>query len=70
MLPAVENLVTGAGYVSRGEFSRGAGELAEGIGLFFGGPVSGTKEMMRGLGVGDDDGEFEFNPEAFLGRRK
>jgi hypothetical protein len=33
-------------------------------------PVSGVKELGRATGIGDWDGEFEFNPEAFLGWRK
>jgi hypothetical protein len=40
------------------------------VGIAFGLPVSGAKELGRSAGIGDGAGEMEFNPEAFLGRRK
>jgi hypothetical protein len=32
-------------------------------------PVSGAKQLGRAFGIGDGDGELDFNPGAFLGRR-
>jgi hypothetical protein len=37
--------------------------------LYTGGPISGIKELGSAIGIGDGDGELEFNPSAFLGRR-
>jgi hypothetical protein len=37
--------------------------------LYTGGPISGMKELGAAIGAGDGDGELEFNPGAFLGRR-
>jgi hypothetical protein len=44
-------------------------QMTEAFAIFFGLPVSGTKEALRAIGIGDKDGELGFNPEAFLGRR-
>jgi hypothetical protein len=49
ILPAAESVIKGLGYISREEFKRGAGELAEGIGLTTGLPVSGTKELYEAI---------------------
>jgi hypothetical protein len=49
VLPAAETLIKGVGYISRGDFQRGAGELAEGIGLGLGLPVSGSKEAYEAI---------------------
>jgi hypothetical protein len=51
------------------KFAKAAGNFAEAVGIRFGGPVSGAKELGRAAGIGDGDGELEFHPEAFLGRR-
>jgi hypothetical protein len=41
----------------------------EAFGTWRGLPVSGIKELGRATGIGDWDGELEFNPGAFLGWR-
>jgi hypothetical protein len=52
-LSAAQSLVMGVGYISRGDFTRGAGELAEGAGLITGGPVSGGKELYEVISEGN-----------------
>jgi hypothetical protein len=42
----------------------------EAVGIYKGLPVSGIKETGRAFGIGDGDGEPEWYPEAFLGRKK
>ncbi|MCL2832094.1 MAG: hypothetical protein FWD78_02895 [Treponema sp.] len=44
--------------------------LAEAFGIAAGLPVSGIKELGLTAGIGDGDGELNFNWEALLGRRK
>jgi hypothetical protein len=41
----------------------------EAFGIWKGLPVSGLKELGLATGIGDWDGELEFNPGAFLGQR-
>jgi hypothetical protein len=52
------------------KFAKAAGNFAEAVGIVFGLPVSGAKELGRAFGAGDGDGEPGFNPGAFAGRRK
>jgi hypothetical protein len=40
-----------------------------GLAYSLGAPQSGGKELLRAIGIGDGDGELEFNPGAFAGRR-
>ena len=40
------------------------------VGISLGLPVSGINQALRSIGVGDGDGEFDFYPEALLGRWK
>jgi hypothetical protein len=49
LLPAAETLIKGVGYITRKDFQKGALELAEGIGLATGLPVSGTKEAYEAI---------------------
>jgi len=52
------------------KFSKAAGNFCEAVGIWYGLPVSGAKELGKAAGIGDGDGETDFYPEAFLGRRK
>lgn len=51
-------------------YRKAAAKFAEGTALTLGLPTSGAKEAARAFGIGDGDGQVEFYPEAFLGRRK
>ena len=51
------------------KFRKAAVAFAEAAGTYHGLPVSGIREAGRAFGIGDGDGEPEFNPGAFAGRR-
>jgi hypothetical protein len=80
LLPVIEKAFSGAGNLAavpweedgkkREERIRKAVvNILEAFGTREGLPVSGVKELLRAAGIGDGDGEAEFTPEAFLGRR-
>ncbi len=43
--------------------------ISEGLGMTFGLPVSGAKELGRAAGIGDGDSKLSFNPGVFFGRK-
>lgn len=51
-------------------YRKAAAKYAEATALTLGLPTSGAKEAARAFGIGDGDGQLEFYPEAFMGRRK
>jgi hypothetical protein len=53
-----------------GKLIKAAATAAEGAGIQRGLPVSGWKELLWAAGIGDEDGEPGFHPEAFLGIRR
>jgi hypothetical protein len=52
------------------KYLRAARKISEGIGITLGLPVSGTKQLLRAVGIGDGDGEFELYLQALMGHRK
>ncbi|MDR2942447.1 MAG: hypothetical protein LBV17_07650 [Treponema sp.] len=58
--------------LQQGEFDsllKASAQFAEAAAMTKGLPVSGAKELGVLLGIGDKDGELDFNPEAVVGRR-
>jgi hypothetical protein len=81
ILPVVTSAFGGAGNAfsaireddpdkRRERFIKAAQNMAEAAGMYFGGPVSGAKELGRLAGIGDGDGEFNLYLQALMGRRK
>ena len=80
-LPVVEKALGGAGSLVGAfweedpekrdkRFKKAAASMGEAAGIYFGGPVSGAKELGALAGIGDGDGEFELYLQALMGRRK
>jgi len=75
LLPALDkgknaagNLVKGIQQKDFNKLLKASAQAVETAGLLTGLPVSGTKEFGRLFGIGDDDGEINFNPGALLGK--
>ncbi|MDR2176690.1 MAG: hypothetical protein LBP20_01455 [Treponema sp.] len=76
LLPAMEKGFSAAAGAVSGvqnkdfdKLLKAAAAAVEAAALFKGLPVSGGKEALLLLGIGDGDNEFGFNPGALLGRR-
>jgi hypothetical protein len=67
--PAASKVLQGAASVGAGDWGKAATRFAEGVGYGLGLPVSGAKEALRVVGVGDNDGEAGLNVPALWGRR-
>lgn len=61
LMPAIDELFSGAKDLTEGDWAGSAKNFSQGIGLFLGLPASGTKELIRTVNEG---------PGALLGRRK
>lgn len=69
MFPALTKYVQAATNAAGGNWGKSAGRFTEGLALTLGLPVSGGKEALHVVGIGDGDGELSFHPEALLGRQ-
>jgi hypothetical protein len=80
LLPVVEKAFAGLGNLAtlpweddeekrEERFRKAVFNALEAISVRAGLPVSGIKELGYAAGIGDWDGELDFYPEAFLGRR-
>ena len=69
LLPMVTKVKTGTENMFKGNWARAVVNYGEAAGLATGLPVSGAKELFRVAGIGDFDGELDFKPESFIGRR-
>jgi len=77
LIPAFQKIKyaaqTGLKGIQQGDFNmmmKAAAQAAEGAAIYKGLPVSGIKTVGRVLGIGDGDGELDFNPGALAGRRR
>jgi hypothetical protein len=68
-LNAGQTAIKGVQQKDFGKLLKAAAVAAEAAGIRYGLPVSGVKEGAELLGIGDDDGELNFNPGALAGRR-
>ncbi|MDR1932296.1 MAG: hypothetical protein LBQ57_05655 [Spirochaetales bacterium] len=68
--PAVQKIFNAVRDLGQADLEKAASDFGNGVAMFIGAPASGAKEAGRVFGIGDEDGELDFNPEAFLGRRK
>lgn len=69
MFPALTKYVQAATNAAGGNWEKSAGRFTEGLALTLGLPVSGGKEALHVVGIGDGDGYLSFHPEALLGRQ-
>ena len=69
MFPALTKYVQAATNAAGGNWEKSAGRFTEGLALTLGLPVSGGKEALHVVGIGDGDGDLSFHPEALLGRQ-
>lgn len=69
IFPMFTKVIDGTKAITKGDWEKAAWKYGEAAGLATGLPVSGTKEVLYAAGIGDKDGQLEFNPESFLGRR-
>ena len=69
LFPLLTKTGSGIQKASQDKWDKAIDDWAYAAGLGIGLPVSGIKELKAAAGIGDDDGELEFKPEAFIGRR-
>ena len=69
LFPLLTKTGSGIQNASQDKWDKAVEDWAYAAGLGIGLPVSGIKELKAAAGIGDDDGELEFKPEAFIGRR-
>lgn len=71
MMPMINTLIQAGQYsIDKDKWDKAAKKYLEAIGLATGLPVSGTKELLYTVGIGDNEEGLEFKPEAIIGRRK
>lgn len=71
MMPMINTLIQAGQYsIDKEKWDKAAKKYLEAIGLATGLPVSGTKELLYTVGIGDNEEGLEFKPEAIIGRRK
>ena len=70
LIPMVTKAMKGTENLAKGNWEKAVMNYGEAAGLATGLPVSGTKELLRVAGIGDNDGELDFKPESIIGRRK
>lgn len=69
LIPMFTKVVKGTESLSKGSWDKALKNYAEAAGLYTGLPVSGTKELLRIAGIGDNEKGLDFKPESILGRR-
>ena len=69
LLPMVTKVKTGTENMFKGNWEKALWNYGEAAGLATGLPVSGTKELLRAAGIGDNEEGLDFKPESFIGRR-
>ena len=71
MMPMINTLIQAGQYsIDKEKWDKAAKKYLEAIGLATGLPVSGTKELLYTVGIGDNEEGLEFKPDAIIGRRK
>jgi hypothetical protein len=65
-----QQLAEGDGEAAKKAAWKALGHFEAGLAYSLGAPQSGAKELLRAVGIGDGDGEFDFYPQALLGQRK
>ena len=71
MMPMINTLIQAGQYsIDKEKWDKAAKKYLEAIGLATGLPVSGTKELLYTVGIGDKEEGLEFKPDAIIGRRK
>ena len=69
LFPTLTKFINGTTSLANGDWDKAAKKYGEGVAMFIGAPVSGTKELMHLLGLDDDEEGMELHPEAVLGQR-
>lgn len=69
LFPVVDVLTKTVSDVAKDNYAKAAEDFGEGVAYTLGLPVSGTKELLRIFGIGDNEEGLDFNPEALWGRR-
>ena len=69
LFPMLTKAFEGTQAISAGKWSKAVWKWGEAAGLATGLPVSGTKELLNVVDIGDNDGKLEFKPQTFAGRR-
>ena len=69
IFPMITKVLDGTKAITQGDWEKALWKYGEAAGLATGLPVSGTKEVLNAAGIGDKDGNLEFKPESFIGRR-
>ncbi|MCQ2125092.1 MAG: hypothetical protein MJZ25_13005 [Fibrobacter sp.] len=69
LFPVVDVLTKTVSDVAKDNYAKAAEDFGEGVAYTLGLPVSGTKELLRTFGIGDNEEGLDFNPEALWGRR-
>ena len=69
IFPMFTKAIDGTKAITQGDWEKALWKYGEAAGLATGLPVSGTKEVLNAAGIGDKDGNLEFKPESFIGRR-
>lgn len=69
LFPELTKFIQGTQALSSGSWDKACKRYAEGVGMFLGAPVSGTKELLYAIGIDDGEEGLDFKPEAFLGQR-
>ena len=81
MFPSIEKALTGTTVLAsavrendpdkqKNKYLNASAKFAEAIGISLGVSVSGTKELLYALGIGDGDGHMELYLKALMGHRK
>lgn len=69
LFPMLTKAFEGTQAINAGKWSKAVWKWGEAAGLATGLPVSGTKELLNFVGIGDNDGKLEFKPQTLAGRR-
>lgn len=69
LFPTLTKFINGTTSLANGDWDKAAAKYGEGVAMFIGAPVSGTKEMMHLFGLDDDEEGVQLHPEAVLGQR-
>lgn len=67
MTPTATKIMAILTNTSKGNYQKAAEMFTEGVGMYLGLPVSGTKELLKIAGVGDGDGQLGLNLDEVYG---
>lgn len=69
IMPMLTKFYNSATSIRSGNWEKATRSFLEGVGMSQGLPVSGIKEALWAVGIGDGDGELKLRPDAFIGHR-